>query len=94
MLTGEEVLIHAEDLRTGRADPFPGPQLQIPQKPAFNGGARKTLALRQSATADAIKVLLAYAAPERLGGAQARQNAGEPLPEAAAAGPALPFPRL
>src|SRR5262252_2067460 len=67
---------------------------QIPDIPAFHGGAGDPLALAQSATADAIEMFLANVAAERLGGAQTGLNARKALPEAAAAGPAQPLARF
>ena len=54
-------------------------------KPAFDGGARDSLAPAQMTPIHAIKVLLAHATPKRLGGPQTRLNPRKPLPEAAAA---------
>src|SRR5512135_1988949 len=51
-------------------------------------------ALAQTSAVDAIPVLEKHAAPERLGGTLARQDARKSLPEAAAALPAMPFSSL
>ena len=90
----EEVLINAQNLRTSAADALPGQQLQIPLKPTLNRGARQTLAFGQPTPADAIEMLLADTAPERFGRPQPRLKPRKAPPEAAAAGPALRFPRL
>src|SRR6185312_3872285 len=90
----EEVLVNTQDLRAGAAAAFPGQQLQIPLKPALNGGARQTLAFGEATAADAVEMLLTHATPKRLGRAQARLNPRKPLPEAAAAGPAQPLARF
>src|SRR5262249_18817016 len=63
-----------------------------PEKPALHGGTGDPLALTQPTPADAVEMLLANAAPERLGRPQTRLDAGKTLPEAAAAGPAQPLP--
>src|SRR5581483_5700496 len=91
---GEEVFVNAQNLRAYMAGALSRQQTQIPEKPALYGSTRDPLPLPQPATADAIEMLLANAAPERLGGAQPRLNTRKALPEAAAAGPAQPLARF
>src|SRR5579871_876392 len=91
---GEEVFVDAQNLRAQTAGAFSRQQTQIPEKPALHGRTGDPLALPQAAPADAIEMLLANAAPERLGRAQPRLNPRKALPEAAAAGPAQPLARF
>src|SRR4249920_317964 len=77
MAPAEEVLIDAEHLRTHRTGSLCRHAAQIVPEPALYGGAGDPFPLRQTAAADAVKVLLADTAAKRLTGAQPRQNPRE-----------------
>jgi hypothetical protein len=90
----EEMLVDAEKARVLAADPFPGLQAQIPEKPALDGGAGNPFLPPQRAAADAVEVFLTDAAPEPLTGPQTRQNIGKPLPEIALTAQTAPLARF
>src|SRR4051812_23169582 len=92
MLSGKEMLVDAEDLRTFQRRAFTCHLSKPVAEPALDSGTGDMLPLRQPAAADPIEVFLANRPPERLGGAHARQNAGKTLPESALAGQTTPLP--
>ena len=94
VLSGEEMLIDAEDPRALRSGPFARLLPQPGSEPALNGRAGNPLALRQSAAADAVQVFLTNRTAKWLTGAHPRQNARKALPEKAPAGYTTPFPGL
>lgn len=94
VLPTEEVLVDAEDLRTLGTGPFSSQLSQPGAEPALNGGAGNSLPFRQAAAADAIEMLLANRAAERLTGAHPGQYARKTLPESALAGETPPLAGL
>ena len=94
LLPAEEVLVDAEHLRKLGAGFLQRQAAQVRCKPALDGGTGNPFSSRQTTAADAVEVLLANAPVKSLAGPLPWQDAGETLPEIAAAAQTSPLHRL
>ncbi len=90
MFARKEVLINAQDLRTGATGPLRHQTRQEVLKIALYGGAGNALALAHAAAADAIPMILKNLALKRFGGMLSGKQAGEAFAETTSAFPTLP----